>query len=166
MLGRLLKDTHGAAAAEMALIAPLLIVLMFGAMELGYYFYSEHVVIKAVRDGARFASRESFDDFTCPAGTIDATVENDTQKITRTNTVDGTGIPRLPNWTSDASVTVTVDCIDNSSGTYSAIYEDLTSVPVVKVSAAVPYTSLFGLLGFRTTNLQLKATSEATVMGV
>ncbi len=31
----------------MVLVAPLLILLMFGATELGYYFYSEHVVVKA-----------------------------------------------------------------------------------------------------------------------
>ena len=149
MLGRLIKSTSGAAAAEMALIAPLLFILMFGTMELGYYFYSEHVVVKAVRDGARFASRETFDDFTCPAGTVDPTMESDTQKVTRTNTVDGTGDPRLPNWTSDSTVTVTLDCTDNSSATYSSIYDGVTSIPLVTVSATVPYTSLFGLLGFR-----------------
>src|SRR3954451_6289870 len=112
MLGHLFRNEHGAAAAELALIAPVLIVLTFGSMEIGYYFYSEHVVVKAVRDGARFASRETFDEFTCPAGTIDPTIESDTQKVTRTNTVDGTGDPRLPNWTNDSSVTVRLDCTD------------------------------------------------------
>jgi Flp pilus assembly protein TadG len=163
MLGRLFRDRCGAAAAEMALVAPLLIILMFGSMELGYYFYSEHVVIKAVRDGARFASREGFEKYSCPS-TIDSGVEADTKHVTRTNQVTGGGA-RLPNWTSDNSVTVTLSCVDNSSATYGAIYDGLSGVPVVTVSATVPYASLFSKIGFDATNLQLSAKSQASVMG-
>jgi Flp pilus assembly protein TadG len=147
----------------MAVVAPLLIILMFGSMELGWYFYSEHVVVKAVRDGARFASRQSFADFTCSS--VDATVKTEIQRVTRTDSVDGTGTPRLANWTDDNSVDVTPACVDNSAGTYSAIYDGLASVPVVTVTATVPYTSLFGLLGFTTSNRQLQAVSETAVMG-
>ncbi|MGL5837065.1 MAG: TadE family protein, partial [Sphingorhabdus sp.] len=57
----------GAAAAEMALVTPLLMIIMFGAFELGNYFYSQHVVTKAVRDGARFASRSLPIDVDCTA---------------------------------------------------------------------------------------------------
>ena len=53
---RLSSDRRGAAAAEMALVTPLLLVILFGAVELGNYFYNEHIVVKAVRDGARFAA--------------------------------------------------------------------------------------------------------------
>jgi hypothetical protein len=35
----------------------------------------------------------------------------------------------------------------------------------VIVTATVPYTSLFSLLGFNTTGLQLRASSEVPVMG-
>jgi Flp pilus assembly protein TadG len=141
-----------------------MIVLMFGAMELGYYFYSEHVVVKAVRDGARFASREGFDKYTCP-GTIDSNIESETQRVTRTNQVDAGGTARLPNWTNDSTVTVTLSCVDNSGGTYSSIYDGLAAVPVVTVSATVPYSSLFSKIGFDATALQLTASSQAPVMG-
>jgi Flp pilus assembly protein TadG len=164
MLGRLIRSTSGAAAAEMALVVPFLVILMLGAMETGWYFYSEHVVVKAVRDGARFASREGFDDYTCPSG-IGGTVVSDTQKVTRTNTVDGTGTPRLPNWTNNSTVAVTMAC--NTSATFQhSIYDGMTTgVPVVTVTATVPYTSLFSVLGFGSSSRHLQATSKASVMG-
>ena len=70
MFLRVFQDRSGAAAAEMAMVAPLLMILMLGAMELGHYFYSQHVVVKAVRDGARYASRHDFSNYTCPSTVI------------------------------------------------------------------------------------------------
>jgi Flp pilus assembly protein TadG len=164
MLGQLIKSRSGAAAAELALIAPLLIAIMFGAMELGYYFYSEHVVVKAVRDGARFASREAFNDYNCGNNQIDATVVSNTQNVTRTDQVASGGTPRLPGWTDNTSIDVSMTC--DTSGTYGSFYQGLGGVPVVRVTATVPYTSLFGLLGLHKLNLQLNARSEAPVMGI
>ena len=164
MLGQLIKSKSGAAAAEMALIAPMLLAIMFGAMELGYYFYSQHVVVKAVRDGARFASRAGFADYDCSSDTINATVVTNTQKVTRTNQVAAGGNARLPNWTNDSTVQVTMRA--EPVGTYGSIYSGLTCIPVVRVQATVPYTSLFGLLGFNTNRLQLQAQSEAPVVGL
>jgi len=60
-----LRDTKGASAAEMALVLPLLLVLMFGPFELAHYFWTEHKVVKGVRDGARYASRLGFTNYTC-----------------------------------------------------------------------------------------------------
>lgn len=164
MLARLWRQESGSAAAEMALVAPLLMVLMLGSMELGHYFYSQHVVVKAVRDGARYASRQGFADFACPAGTIGGTVVNDTQNVTRTNTVDGSGTPRLADWTQNSSVAVTGRC--DTSGSYGSFYDGLGGVPVVRVAANVPYTSLFSAIGFNSANLRLRAASEAPVMGI
>ena len=62
------KDRCGAAAAEMALVAPMLITLMFGSFELGNYFLSEHALAKAVRDGARYATRIAVTNYSCPSG--------------------------------------------------------------------------------------------------
>lgn len=166
MLSRLFKHDSGAAAAEMALVAPLLILIMFGSMELGHYFYSEHVVVKAVRDGARFASRQGFADYTCPGNGVSSTVVTDTQRVTRTNQVAAGGTPRLADWTSDASVTVTATCFDNSSGTYASFYEGTGQFPVVTVSATVPYTSLFKVIGFTSAGLQLRSSEQAVVMGI
>lgn len=164
MFARLRRQQSGAAAAEMALVAPLLMLIMFGSMEIGYYFYSEHVVVKAVRDGARFASRQSFSNFDCPSTTMGGTVVADTQNVTRTNTVSGSGTPRLAGWTQNSSVTVTLRC--DTSGTYVSFYEGTGGVPIVKVTAIVPYTSLFKVIGFNSTALNLRSSSEVTVMGI
>ena len=47
----LIRNENGAAGAEMALIVPLLVTLMFGSFEMGHFFWNEHKVVKAVRDG-------------------------------------------------------------------------------------------------------------------
>jgi Flp pilus assembly protein TadG len=164
MGARLLENRSGSAAAEMALVTPLLVILMLGSMELGHLFYSEHVVTKAVRDGARFASRRGFTDFACPSKIISGTVVADTQRVTRTNQVAVGGTPRLADWTQDNSVSVEIARCDTSG--YGAFYTGLSGgVPVVRVRATVPYTSLFSIIGFNSTGRQLTAESEAALMG-
>ena len=164
-LASLLICQRGAAAAEMALVTPLLIVLMFGSFELGNYFLSEHVVAKAVRDGARYASRRSFTDFTCP-NTVASDVVDKTRNITRTGQIASGGSARLVGWTTPTTVSVTVSCTAITGGNYSGIYKGMSNVPKVKVSATVPYSSLFNNLGFTSRTLNLVSESEATVQGI
>ena len=89
---------------------------------------------------------------------------NDTQNVTRTNTVNGSGTPRLGGWTQNSTVTVTLRC--DTSGTYVSFYQGLGGVPVVTVTAVVPYSSLFQMIGFNSTNLNVRSTSEVPVMGI
>lgn len=159
----LLSSTSGVAAAEMALITPLFVTLMFGSFELGKYFLDEHVVVKAARDGARYAARRSYSDYTCGSASTAAVAA--IRNITRTQQVTGGGTARLSYWTDPATVTVTASC--NTSGTYTGIYRGIaTGVPIVTVTVSVPYTSLFNSLGFAATSLSLNAQSQATVSGI
>ena len=64
----LLRSRRGSAAAEMALVSPLLAVLMIGSVELGNFFYNEHILMKAVRDGARYAARQNFSNYSACTG--------------------------------------------------------------------------------------------------
>lgn len=164
MFRRLLLDRSGAAAAEMALMVPLLLTLMVGSFELGNYFWNSHIVTKAVRDGARYASRQSFDNFDCTASNVAPGVVTNTQNLTRTNQVASGGTARLPGWTQANSVAVTMR--PDITGTYGGFYVGMACVPVVIVTATVPYRSLFGVLGFNTTGLNLTANSEVPVMGL
>ena len=173
-----LGNKSGTAAAEMALVAPMLIVLMFGTVEIGNYFLTEHAVIKQVRDGARYGSRLTLAaDYTCAPGTDlskifeNGTASADIQNVTRTGSVDGTAAGRFGAafWTSCPGsanpVTVSVRCVEED--TYSGIYSSLEGdIPVVTVSANVAYPSLFGALGFNTSGLCLRAESEAAVYGI
>jgi Flp pilus assembly protein TadG len=162
LIARLWADSRAAAGAEMVLVIPILAALMFGCFELGRYFLDQHVVVKAVRDGARFAGRQSFTDMPC-GGT--SSVEGTIKNIVRYGNATGSGGPRLNYWTNANTVTISVAC--DTSGTYSGIYNGMASgAAVVTVSASVPYTSLFGLLGFDTTGLTLNAKSESAVMGI
>jgi Flp pilus assembly protein TadG len=164
-LSRLSSSNDAAAAAEMAIVTPILVALMFGSFEMGNYFLSEHVVAKAVRDGARFAARQSFTSFTCP-GSVDSGVVTNTQNVTRTGQVASGGLGRLAGWTSASTVSVTLSCTAITGGNYSGIYKGMTNLPRVKVSATVPYSSLFYTLGFTRSSPQLVSESEATVQGI
>lgn len=156
------RSDAGTAAAEMALVTPLLIILMFGAFELGNYFLSEHVVVKAVRDGARYAARQAFSNYTCPS-TVNTTMRTNVQELTRTGKVTG-GTARLRGWTNNSTVTVAITC-QAVGTTYSGVYNGMTNIPVVTVTASVPYDPLFNSLGFTSSSLLLNAESQSAVMG-
>ena len=102
------RDRKGSAAAEMALVMPLLLALGFGCFELGNYFWNNHIVGKAVRDGARYAARQPFVKLGCGPGVTDAATETNIKNVTRTGTIAG-GNARVRGW-DNSEVTVTVEC--------------------------------------------------------
>jgi Flp pilus assembly protein TadG len=153
----------------MALVLPLLTILLFGTAELGNFFLNEHAVMKAVRDGARYASRLPMSDF--PSCTPTSAAEAKIRNVTRTGSISGTTAGnRLAYWedTMGGSPTIVVTSTCDTSGTYTGIYEGLAmGVPVVTVQATVPYRSLFGIFGlFNNTTFNLNARSQAAVMGI
>lgn len=162
-LRRLAADRAGSSATEMALVMPLLLVLMFGTFELGYYFLSEHVVQKAVRDAARYAARLPMTSYPGCDATDDA--EAQIRRIARTGRPDDGGAPqRLQGWTENVMTTVTLTCVP--TGAYTGIYTEFpTGVTVVRVSASVPYPTLLGTMGLGVPSLQLNAASESAVYG-
>ena len=160
-MSRLVADCRAAAAAEMAFVAPLLILLMFGSFEIGNYYLSEHVVQKGVRDAARYASRLPISEYPSCAAT--STAEQQIQRVARTGQPDGTTM-RLRGWSADNMTTVALAC--DTSGTYTgiyAVYPFPDGVPVVTVSAEGPYQSFFGTIGLGSPSLELNAASQAAV---
>lgn len=151
------------------MVMPFLLVLMFGSLEFGKYFLDEHVVVKAVRDGARYASRQSFAGMACGAT---ATNETQIRNLVRYGKVTvGVGDkPRLFYWTDPTSITVTTTCYDNSGagGTrvYSGVYTGRATVPRVTVRARVPYQPIAASFGFRNIGLFLDARSQSPVLGL
>lgn len=168
-LARLIRNRSGAAAAEMALVTPLLVILMFGSAEVGKFFWDEHLVVKAVRDGARFAARQSFASMPCGGP---AANEAQIRNLVRFGkpVVTDTDQPRLSYWTDAATITVSIRCYDNAgtdgARVYDGLYSDRPQVPLVEVSASVPYAPLFGLLGISAGGLKLNAADEAAVFGL
>ncbi len=162
-------DRSGAAAAEMALVAPLLVTIMFGSLEIGKYFWDEHLVVKAVRDGARFAARQNF--ATMPCGGP-ATNEAQIQNLVRygKTTVRVADKPRLYYWTNNSTITVTITCYRTKGLAVRQSTAGFTAarpvVPVVRVKAEVPYTPIVGSIGFQANGLSLNAYSKSTVTGI
>lgn len=175
-LRRLLWDERAVAAAEMALVTPLLLALMMGSAELGNYFYSEHKLVKAVRDGARYAARQQFSNFTACSGEVptagtSGTVFENTKLLVRKGSLDSTAADLLPDWadaTFDATMTCKTSLDDGSGGNYAlgGIYANV-SAPTVLVSASLPYQSILGTaFGFSGIGLTLNATQSAAVAGL
>ena len=169
LLVQLRSDRRGAAAAEMAMVLPILIVLMFGSLELGKYFLDEHVVVKAVRDGARFAARQSFANMPCDDA---ASNEDEIKNLVQygKTVVTEADSPRLSYWTDPATITVEIACYDNSGEdgerVYEGIYAERPDVPQVTVRAQVPYEPLVGSIGFNVSGLNLNAQNQAPVSGI
>jgi Flp pilus assembly protein TadG len=164
LLSRLARDLRAAAAAELALVMPLLLALMFGAVELGNYFYNEHILLKAVRDGARYAARQSFTYYPdgC-SGSVGEPVLTNTRNLVKTGLLTG-GTNRLPDADS-ATISVTMICTAIATPML-GIYKGRASPPRVTVSATVPYTPLVASLGFDSSSLSLNASEQAAVMGL
>lgn len=53
---RFRREEHGAAIIEFALVAPLLLALVWGIVETGRAFYTVNALASAVRDGARYGA--------------------------------------------------------------------------------------------------------------
>lgn len=171
LLRLLARDVRAAAAAELALVLPLLLIIMFGAFEIGNYFLNEHILVKAVRDGARFAARQDFSYY--PNGTCNGTstsvgdpVLTNTRNVVKTGLV-ASGTDRLPYWAA-TSISVTMVCTTTAGGqTMRGIYQGRTSgAPIVTVNATVPYTPVLRSFGFSGVGLNLNASQQAAVMGI
>ena len=151
------------------MIAPLLIFLMFGVVEISNLFYNQHILATAGRDGARYAARQPFSDYDMGACTMSAAAADRVRRLVRTAQLATAGAPaRVPNWVeADEASTISVDVVCDSSGTYQGVYTINANVAAtVEVEATVPYSPLIGNIGFTTTGLTLTARSQAAVAGV
>jgi Flp pilus assembly protein TadG len=165
-LSRFAKQTTATASVEFALLVPMLIILLFGGSEAGHFVWTQHKLVEAVRDGARYASRLPVSDV-CDGATETITTDqvDRVKLITRTGQVANTGArPVVPGWT-DAQVTVTVTC---QAFVDTGIYTDLGEAgPVVTVAASnVAYPSLFRRLAGLSGAINLSAESNAAVIGI
>lgn len=163
---RFLRCERGSPAVEMALLLPMLLPLLFGGLEAANFFWSEHKLVKAVREGARFASRQGVDEL-CNAATpaMSAQLEGEIKLLTRTGQLaDPNAIPKVPGW-SEGQVDVTVACqgfVD--TGLYSGLGG---AGPIVSVAAVgVSYPSLMGELGIVDPDIDMSAEAHAPVIGI
>lgn len=173
-ISKFLRDHSASAGTEMALMLPMLFALLFTMFEGGNYMWTEHKVLKGVRDGARYAARLPFEYYDCAStslvepttagATSASTRESEIKNLTRTGKLGG-GSAKVPGWGANASdVTISVEC-STSYGT--GLYSSITGgAPTVTVSTVVPYPSILGLLGFDTTGAVVRGQANAAVTGL
>lgn len=182
MIGRALLrisgDRRAAAAVEMALVIPLLLALITGSTEVGNYFMDSHILAKGVRDGARWAARQNFSQYTGCNGTAAAVpsgVSTSTKLIVRKGSLNANDTDLLPYWddtNTSFSVTMTCATTAGSSGTtMGGIYigngtGTADVAPAVTVTATLPYRPILASFGFKGTGLFITASQQAAVTGI
>ncbi len=163
----LFNDRRANAAAEMAMVAPILLIIMFGCVELGNYFWNEHTLLKAVRDGSRFAARQNLSNYNACTGSPGGTVVADTKNVVMYGALSGTSA-LTPN-IKGADITVAQSCSTTAGGqTMKGLYTgDANGAHVVTVSATVTYRPVLAVaLGFSGVGTHLYAQSQAAVTGL
>lgn len=167
------QDTRAAAAAEMALIMPMALALIFTTMEAGYYFQTEHKAAKYMREAARYASRTDFEYFDCSGsgawqnssvtGAPSATNVQSQIKNVALSGFPASSSPRIAGWEA-SDITVSVSCNDSyGTGLYSSL--DDASAPIVQVETRFDYTPILGLLGFNVNPIDVVAQAQGAVVG-
>lgn len=101
------RTGRGLATVELAICIPVLLLLMLATAEVGRLLYQYNTLLKAVRDGARFAVIDAaVAGGTTRVVSITAPVRVQTRNLVVTGNTAGTGTPLLPRLTVD-NVTVT-----------------------------------------------------------
>ena len=143
------RAVGGSAGAEFALLLPLLTVLLFGGIEIGRLLHDYHVVRESVRDAGRYLSRVEADCSSASPFYNAAEHESRAQNLALRGDVNSSAPLLLGYWNDPNSVDIEIDpSIDNSTDPkpYQGIYANHDCVPLVVVTATVPFTFLFGQL--------------------
>jgi Flp pilus assembly protein TadG len=99
---------RGAAAVEFALVLPLLILLVLGGVDWGYYFFAGEIVGNAAREGARAGALLPIAVDPC-AGDASHRGAQDlaTEYLVRGRLIGGSSDPRLLPWDCSAGTSTT-----------------------------------------------------------
>jgi Flp pilus assembly protein TadG len=167
---RFLRGKRGNAGVEFALLLPLMMILLFGGIEIGRVLHDYHVVNEAVRDAARYLSRVPT---TCPGGALaDGPVytaaqhEQRAKALALTGTVDSTAPNLLGYWTDASTVTVSVYCIDNGGGAFAELQAWNGFVPHITLEAQVPFTFMFANLISPNATITIKLSHNVVSVGL
>jgi Flp pilus assembly protein TadG len=150
------SDERGMAMIEMAVVLPVLLAIGLGVIEFGNAIYSQHLITNGVRDGARYAAGR-------PA---DCACDADIKNIAMKGVLSG-GTYRVSWWDDPATEAfVTYLTVTNDDGSGNKLYRGPDLVPIVTVTATVPYQQL-GFLSFFGLNAPtLSVSHQERVYGV
>jgi hypothetical protein len=168
-----LGDTRASAAVEMELIMPLAVLLTVSAMEAGAYLYTEHQVVKGVRDAARYAARLPFSTYNCTATSAAADVPTagtagtawgNIANIAIFGNVAGSGGRRVWTWTATTTnLSIQYACIAVPAN---GVYAANGFAPQITVIGKPTYPSLFKTLAGFPATYRLYAREQSLGAGV
>jgi hypothetical protein len=151
-----LRNRKGVSCVEFVLILPVLVVCLFGTIEIGRVLHDYHVVVKSVRDGTRFLTRFPVECttinvdgiFVDDQGNPDNTNKTYGENLTKRGSIDPDADYLVGAWSNTGSQLITrVEC--NPRGTLEGLYagtepEDLI-VPSIYMEAVVKFDFLGSL---------------------
>ena len=172
--GELWRSRRGVASVEFAIMLPVLIVTLFGVIEIGRLLYDFHAVTKSVRDATRFLTRVGV---TCPSGgpsegPIALYIDSNPQQTIAVN-LAMTGSPDnptvssdylLPYWTDPTTISTRVKCIDNG-GNYAGVYAARPYIPQITMTATVPFSFIWGTLVLSQSSINFTVTHNEVHVG-
>jgi|GEM_PF-1792972 len=165
---RLTRSVSGVAAMELALLSPLLLLLTFGSLDIVRALRDYNVVTKSMRDSTRFLSRVPIDCSQAAGSRISNALQTTARRMALTGQVgvapENADDRLVDYWTDEASVTIQVNCISNTSADNLCGAEGATTackggdlIPVVVVSADFSYVGM-GLSLLELSNVRIAAT--------
>ncbi len=129
-LSSLWRDRSGVSLVEFAFVAPILLTMLYGTIEVGRVFFQANAVERGLRGAALFAARSPW-----PLSTADQTT---VLNLARTGNETGTGHFLADGWAEPGSDF-------NIASANFPVGTDV--IPIIRVSAAVPFKPLMpGLL--------------------
>ncbi len=102
------RTRRGGSLVEMALVAPILVMLTFGAIQYGYYIYVKNQMYGAASNGAAEASLSTSTNTTVSSAVTTAMTNANLQNTSYTVSTNPSSVSGLPSGTS-VSVTVSLN---------------------------------------------------------
>ncbi|WP_245486494.1 MULTISPECIES: TadE/TadG family type IV pilus assembly protein [unclassified Mesorhizobium] len=141
-LNRFQRDGRGTALVEMALIAPLMLMLSAGVFEFGNLIHEKLLMEAGLTDGARFAARCNSKLYT-DAGLAAIDCAGVATNIAVFGNATGTPPARLIGWKkSDVTVTLNNKCQEAVVAGVTKYRSTTTQVCVVRAVGTYPYTGI------------------------
>ncbi|TIO05755.1 MAG: pilus assembly protein [Mesorhizobium sp.] len=142
-LHRFRREQRGTALVEMALIAPLMLVLSAGVFEFGNLIHKKLLMEAGLSDAARFAARCNSQMYTKAGLTIDCA--DIASNIAVFGNAAGTGSARIAGW-QKANVTVTIaasgSCHDAVVAGVTQYRSTTAQVCIVRAAGTLAYSGI------------------------
>ncbi len=156
---RLRRQRDGIASVEFAIVLPVLVLMLFGAIEFGRLLVDYQLVNKSARDAIRYLSRvhdAGFTDFCIDtdgdggllATTVATKPASKAVNLAMTGSIDGSADNLLGYWDNEKTIQIQVvqPCTNNTTGTFSGAYQYSDYIAELTMTVDVSFPSGFGWL--------------------